>query len=75
MLILCGFEGCRGGNFSRPYRNFYPPPREFLPPPLGKHNFPPPPPFGSPGIDFFKINSGSGENYASPPGVKSFILV
>lgn len=34
MLILCGFEGCRGGNFSRPYRNFSPPPREFLPPPL-----------------------------------------
>ena len=33
-MILCGFDGCRGGNFSRPYRNFYPPPPGIFTPPL-----------------------------------------
>lgn len=74
-MILCGFEGCRGGNFSRPYRNFSPPPREFFPPPLWgdiifHHRRPP----ALPELIFKKINSGSGENYIPPPGGSSFGL-
>lgn len=74
-MILCGFEGCRGGNFSRPYRNFSPPPREFFPPPLwGDIIFHHRRPSALPKLIFKKINSGSGENYIPPPGGSSFGL-
>lgn len=75
-MILCGFEGCRGGNFSRPYRNFSPPPREFFPPPLwGDIIFHHRRPSALPKLIFKKINSGSGENYIPPPGGSSFGLL
>ena len=75
-MILCGFEGCRGGNFSRPYRNFSPPPREFFPPPLwGDIIFHHRRPSALPKLIFKKINSGSGENYIPPPGGFKFWLV
>lgn len=74
-MILCGFEGCRGGNFSRPYGNFSPPPREFFPPPLwGDIIFHHRRPSALPKLIFKKINSGSGENYIPPPGGSSFGL-
>lgn len=70
-MILCGFEGCRGGNFFRPYGIFSPPPREFLPPPLwGDIIFHHRRPSALPKLIFKKINSGSGENYIPPPGVQ-----
>ena len=74
-MILCGFEGCRGGNFFRPYGIFSPPPREFLPPPLwGDIIFHHRRPSALPKLIFKKINSGSGENYIPPPGGSSFGL-